>query len=61
MIKTEQIECNKKLLEKTYSSVGLRIRQKETGIVYDEAIDIPGRYTYEETNELVEVPEEEQK
>jgi hypothetical protein len=27
------------------------IRQIETGEIYDEAIDIPGKYTYEETEE----------
>ena len=38
-------------LVKTYSDT-YTIRQVETGIVYTEAIDIPNRYTYEETEEL---------
>jgi hypothetical protein len=27
------------------------IRQIETGDIYDEAVDVPGKYTYEETEE----------
>lgn len=38
-------------LVKTYSDT-YTIRQVETGIIYIEAIDIPNRYTYEETEEL---------
>lgn len=38
-------------LVRTYSDT-YTIRQVETGIVYIEAIDIPNRYTYEETEEL---------
>lgn len=39
----------------TYSTNGFKIRQIETGQVYDEAIDVrPCRFTYEETDELVE-------
>jgi len=42
-----------------YSDSGLKIRQNETGVEYDEAVDIyPCKYTYEETNNPV-VPEEE--
>ncbi len=37
------------------SDNGFKILQVETGIVYDEAIDIEGVvYTYEETNERIE-------
>ena len=37
-----------------YSDNGKRIRQIETGIVYDDALDVmPCRYTYEETDELI--------
>ena len=42
-------------LFKTYSDSGYKIRQVETGAIYDEAID--GEFstsTYEETNELIE-------
>lgn len=38
-----------------YSDEGYKIRQVETGAVYDDAIDVvPCRYTYEETDILVE-------
>ena len=38
-----------------YSNQNFKIRQIETGIVYDEAVDvIPCRYTYEETDEQIE-------
>lgn len=42
-------------LYKTYSSNGFRIRQVETGHIFDAAIDIaPIKYTYEETETLIE-------
>lgn len=42
-------------LYRTYSDKGLRIRQIETGIVYDEAVDIAeSSYTYEETDIPIE-------
>ena len=38
-----------------YSDLGMKIRQVETGIVYDDAVDIiPCRYTYEETDIPIE-------
>ena len=38
-------------LYRTFSDNGFRIRQIETGIVYDEAVDIAeSTYTYEETD-----------
>lgn len=38
-------------LYRTYSDANLRIRQVETGAIYDEAIDVDGApYTYEETD-----------
>ena len=44
-------------LYRTYSDENYRIRQIETGIVYDEAIDVEDApYTYEETEE--KIPEE---
>ncbi len=46
-------------LIKTYSDNNLKIRQIETGDIYDEAIDIEGRFTYEETDEPIETGEEE--
>ena len=46
----------------TYSDAGFNIRQIETGIIYEEAVDVvPLRYTYEETDipiEPIEDPEE---
>lgn len=37
-----------------YSDKGMKLKQVETGIVYDEAIDIiPCKYTYEETDERI--------
>lgn len=51
MIKTETTEK----FVRHYSDSGFKIRQIETGIVYDEAVDvIPCRYTYGETNESIE-------
>lgn len=38
-----------------YSDNGLKIRQIETGIIFDTADDLyPCKYTYEETNEPIE-------
>ena len=48
-------------LIRTYSDEQLRIRQIETGAIYDEAIDVsPVVYTYEETDEPIEVFEPEE-
>lgn len=42
-----------------YSNEGYYIRQIETGIVYEDAVDVvPCRYTYEETDEKIEPGEE---
>ena len=41
-------------LTHTYSDSGNYIKQVETGIIYDEAYDIPNRYTYVETDEKIE-------
>lgn len=51
MIIQENITVNGVDLIRTYSDT-YTIRQVETGIIYIEAIDIPNRYTYEETEEL---------
>lgn len=45
-------------LIRTYDSEGYYILQNETGIKYTEAIDIPNRYTYSETDELIPTPED---
>lgn len=42
-------------LFRTYSDESYKIRQIETGNIYDEAIDVEYKnYTYEETNEPIE-------
>lgn len=46
MIKTEMIGTR----IRTYSDAGMMIRQIETGVLYADAVDVPGRYTYEETD-----------
>lgn len=43
-------------LYRTYSDENYKIRQVETNIVYDEAIDVENAgYTYKETEEKVEI------
>ena len=57
MIKTELLKDGKMI--RHYSDMGMKLLQVETGMVYDEAIDIvPCQYTYEETDEpIVQVEE----
>ena len=56
MIKTELLKDG--TLIRHYSNSGMKLLQVETGIVYDEAIDIvPCQYTYEETNEILDKEE----
>ena len=46
-------------LYRTYSDENYKIRQIETGAIYDEAIDVENAgYTYEETEEKIEIIEE---
>ena len=53
MLKEEYIEDGKRV--RHYSDEGFKIRQIETGIVYDDAVDVvPCRYTYEETDVPIE-------
>ena len=48
-------------LYRTYSDENYKIRQIETGIIYDEAIDVENvEYTYEETEEKIEINEREE-
>ena len=55
MIKRELFADN---LYRTYSDEGFKIRQIETGIIFDDALDLESaNYTYEETEEKIE-PEE---
>lgn len=54
MIKTKLFKIGNRDMQKTYSEA-FKIRQIETGIIYDEAIDVlPCRYTYEETDMPIE-------
>lgn len=58
MIKQETIVISKRTLLKTYSDT-YYIKQKETGNIYDAAIDvIPCKYHYIETEEKLPVEEE---
>ena len=58
MIIQELINNN---LAYTYSNKGMKIKQVETGIIYDEAVDtLPCRYTYEETDIPNDIEEEEE-
>ena len=51
-IKTQQISETQ---IRHYSDENFKIRQIETGILYDEAVDVvPCRYTYEESDEPIE-------
>ena len=56
MIKTEKITRDDGVeLIRTYSDANFKIRQVETGILYDEAIDVKNSgYTYEETDKKIE-------
>lgn len=56
MIKTELLKDG--TLIRHYSDSGMKLLQVETGIAYDEAIDVvPCQYTYEETETPVEQDE----
>lgn len=57
MIKTEFLHDG--TLIKHYSDAGFMLLQNETGVKYADPIDVvPCRYTYTETEELIEVEEE---
>ena len=47
-----------RLLIRTKSDRNTMIRQDQTGILYDEAIDVPNHYTYTETNKPIEPDKE---
>ena len=51
MIIEEKIIINERELIKTYSDAGKYIIQTDTGIRYEEAIDIPNKYSYSESEE----------
>lgn len=56
MIKTEMVEAETAEPRiRHYSDRGVMIRQVETGILYEDAVDyIPCAYTYEETDIPIE-------
>ncbi len=54
MIKHETIIVNGRELVKTYSDSGKYIIQVGIGIKYTEAVDIPNKHTYIESNEKIE-------
>lgn len=51
MIKQEIIVVNGRTLVKTYSDNKKYIIQNETGAKYAEAVDIPNKYSYSESEE----------
>lgn len=51
MIKQETLENG---LVKTYSDSNKYIVQNETGIEYTEAVDVPNKYTYTESEKDIE-------
>lgn len=59
MIVTEYL--NDGALIKHYSDAGVLLLQNETGIKYADPVDlVPCAYTYSETDEPIEPPEEEE-
>lgn len=59
MIREELVENNERV--RHYSDENLKIRQVETGNIYEDAIDIiPCPYTYEETDIPIEPVEPEE-
>lgn len=58
MLKQETIIINGRELVKTYSDSNKYIIQNETGVKYSEAVDVPNRFTYRESEEDIEKPEE---
>ncbi len=51
MLKTEELGNR----IRHYSDAGFKIRQIETGVLYDDAVDVlPCKYTYEETNSPID-------
>lgn len=57
MIQIEYVDNGTRISH--YSDMELKIRQIETGIIYEDAVDvIPCMYTYEETDIPIEAPQE---
>lgn len=56
MLHYEYIENGARI--RHWSDIGMMIRQIETGILYEDAVDVvPCSYTYEETDEPIPVTE----
>lgn len=53
MIIEEILEDDPTLIRR-YSNTGYYIKNNETGFEYAEAIDLIGKYTYSETNRIIE-------
>jgi len=52
MIQTEYITTEDgRTLIRTYSDAGKMILQEQTGILYSEAVDVEGKYTYTESEQ----------
>ena len=59
MIQTKFL--NEGTLVRHYSDIGMMLLQVETGAKYSDPVDVvPCRYTYEETDEPIEVDEPEE-
>lgn len=57
MLRFEYVDDNTRI--RHYSDMGMQIRQVETGILYEDAVDyLPCRYTYTETDIPIEDWEE---
>ena len=57
MIVHEILNINGRELIKTYSDSGKYIIQNETGIEYAEAVDVPNKHTYRESEKDIEEAE----
>lgn len=58
MIKHEEIVINNINFIKSYSDLGLKIKQVETGAIFDDAKDLDYiKYNYVETDEQIEISE----
>ena len=56
MVQSELIENGERV--RHWSDAGLKLRQIETGVIYEDAVDVmPCQYSYEETEEPLEEAE----
>lgn len=60
LIKQEYFTKNGIDFVRTYSDTSMQILQNETRVMYDEAIDLVGRYTYTETDHPIGEEEEDE-